>query len=533
MGRVYSYLRFSDPKQAAGSSADRQLEYARRWAEAHGMVLDESLSMRDEGLSAYHQRHLSHGALGVFLRAVDDGRIEPGSVLIVEGLDRLSRAEPFQAQAQLAQIINAGMTVVTAQDGQTYSREIIKDNPYRLIHSLVVQIRAHEESDTKSKRVRAAIRRQCEGWLAGTWRGIIRNGKDPHWVAWNGAGFALVEDRAAAVREAVRMYMDGLGGVEIIRRLTARGMRLSDAGKTTNNSLHALMRKRLLLGEKRITLDGQTYDLPGYYPALVTPGEWDALQVQLDRRSRRRGPAQIPSLFTGLGIAVCGYCGGAISTSNMMSRARRPDGLPWPGHRRLACNTYAQGGPCPCPGTIQAAPVERAVMLLCADQLRMDGLLSGGDQGAMIRADLAATRGRIAQAESSLDRLARALAQDDGPTPITLLRQMRDLEAQVAKDKAGADALERELAAYRPTATRSTADEWMSLIDGIEALDRPARLRAREMVRESFSRIVLWHRGDPAGVEGGEVLDLEITARGGGTVRLRVDRQTGGVLDQS
>lgn len=78
MPRVYSYLRFSDPKQAAGSSADRQTEYARRWAAERGLVLDEALSMRDEGLSGYHQRHVTHGALGVFLRAVEDGRIEAG-----------------------------------------------------------------------------------------------------------------------------------------------------------------------------------------------------------------------------------------------------------------------------------------------------------------------------------------------------------------------------------------------------------------------------------------------------------------------
>jgi DNA invertase Pin-like site-specific DNA recombinase len=104
MPLVYSYLRFSDPRQAAGSSADRQLEYAQRWAAERGLVLDELLSLRDEGLSGYHQRHVTHGALGVFLRAVEDGRIEAGSVLVVEGLDRLSRAEPLKAQAQLTQI---------------------------------------------------------------------------------------------------------------------------------------------------------------------------------------------------------------------------------------------------------------------------------------------------------------------------------------------------------------------------------------------------------------------------------------------
>jgi DNA invertase Pin-like site-specific DNA recombinase len=90
------------------------------------MALDAALSLRDEGLSAYHQRHVKQGALCVFLRAVEEGRIPEGSVLIVEGLDRLSRAEPIQAQAQLAQIINAGISVVTASDGREYNCERLK-----------------------------------------------------------------------------------------------------------------------------------------------------------------------------------------------------------------------------------------------------------------------------------------------------------------------------------------------------------------------------------------------------------------------
>lgn len=181
-GVVYSYLRFSDPRQAAGNSADRQAEYAKSWAAARGLTLDESLSLRDEGLSAFHQRHIKQGALGVFLQAVDEGRIPAGSVLVVEGLDRLSRAEPIQAQAQLAQIINAGITVVTASDGREYNRERLKAQPMDLVYSLLVMIRAHEESDTKSKRVKASIKRLCDGWVAGHYRGLIRNGSDPRWV---------------------------------------------------------------------------------------------------------------------------------------------------------------------------------------------------------------------------------------------------------------------------------------------------------------------------------------------------------------
>jgi DNA invertase Pin-like site-specific DNA recombinase len=116
--KVYSNLRFSDAKQAAGGSIDRQRQYAKKWADEHGLTLDDSLSMRDEGLSAYHQKHVKTGALGIFLETVNTGTIPAGSVLVVEGLDRLSRAEPILAQAQLTQIINAGLTVVTAADGK-------------------------------------------------------------------------------------------------------------------------------------------------------------------------------------------------------------------------------------------------------------------------------------------------------------------------------------------------------------------------------------------------------------------------------
>ena len=56
--------------------------------------------MRDEGLSAFHQKHVTKGALGTFLAAVEAGKVPPGSVLIVEALDRLSRANPMDAQAQ-------------------------------------------------------------------------------------------------------------------------------------------------------------------------------------------------------------------------------------------------------------------------------------------------------------------------------------------------------------------------------------------------------------------------------------------------
>lgn len=543
MPKVYSYLRFSDPRQSTGSSAARQMDYARRWAAERGLVLDELLSLRDEGLSGYHQRHVTHGALGVFLRAIEAGLVDAGSVLIVEGLDRLSRAEPMDAQAQLAQIINAGITVVTAADGQEYSREIIKANPFKLILSLVVMIRAHEESDTKSKRVRAAIRRQCEGWVAGTWRGVIRNGKDPHWVRLksqvientchlkNNPQFELVPERAAALRFAIDRFQAGWGAVQIVREMAARGLVLTDAGKLGAGNLYKTLRKRLLVGEREMAVGGEVYRLVGYYPALLAEAEWDALQLAMDRRTRTRGVGEIPSIITGLGIAVCGYCGGAISTKNIMTRKRAADGRPQPGHRRLMCNTHASGAGCPVPGSWQAAPVERALMLYCADQLRMETLLRG-DEGSAIRVDLAAARRRLAGLETKLDKLARALLDDDGPTPITVMRQIRALEADAEAARAEIARAERELSGWQPASSPEFASQWLDLMEGVELLETEPRMRARELVRASFARIVIWHRGEPAGAGNGKVMDIEITARGGGQVWLRVDRDTGRMVDR-
>ena len=524
--RVYSYLRFSDPKQSAGSSADRQTEYARQWAAGRGLVLDEALSMRDEGLSAYHQRHVTSGALGVFLAAVDEGRIAAGSVLIVEGLDRLSRAEPIQAQAQLAQIVNAGITVVTASDGREYNRAQLKAQPMDLVYSLLVMIRAHEESDTKSKRVRAAIRRQCEGWIAGTYRGAIQNGKDPSWVRWAGGAIELIPERAAAVRLAVEMFRKGDGAVRIVRELTRRGLAVSGAGSSANN-LYKIFRLPALAGIKRITIDGEAYLLPGYYPALLSDTEFGELQHLAGDRFRRRGRGEIPGIVTGLNITCCGYCGAALVGQNMMSRKRQADGTPRYGNRRLLCCGHAHGGGCAVGGSCSVVPVERALLTYCSDRMNLSALLDAGDRAQPLRARLAASRQRIAVAGAQLDRVTAALLADDEAPPVSFARKARDLEASIAALTAEAEATERELAQAARHDTPALAETWAALAAGAEALDVDARLQVRQLVADTFERVVIYHHGVVPEQSDGRTIDVLLIAKGGAGRMLRVDRRTG------
>ena len=523
--RVYSYLRFSDPKQATGSSADRQLQYAQRWAAERGLQLDESLSLRDEGLSAYHQQHVKQGALGAFLKAVDEGRIPDGSVLIVEGLDRLSRAEPIQAQAQLAQIINAGITVVTASDGREYNRAGLKAQPMDLVYSLLVMIRAHEESDTKSKRVKAAARRQCEGWLAGTYRGLVRNGRDPQWLRWDGEAWQLIPERVEAVRYALELYKRGDGGTRAVRKLQEQGYQLSDYG-LAGQQLYRLIRLPALRGAKRVSVDGEDYLLEDYYPRLLSDDEFADLQVRTGTRHGRRGASDIVGLITGIGIAYCGYCGTALVAQNLLGRAKE-DGTLVDGHRRLHCTSYSKQSGCKAGGSCSVVPVERAVLAYCSDQVNLDRFLAPADDGQGLRKGLQTIRRRQEEAERQLARVTEALLVDDqAAAPLAFVRKARELEAELQQLQADAQRIEQELAGQQPKQTPARAELWRKLAIAADDIYSPEREQVRQLVLDTFSRIVIYMRGLVPDRKARSI-NMLLVSRTGQQIWLEVDRRTG------
>src|SRR5688572_21023023 len=98
--RVFSYLRFSSPEQARGDSFRRQTEEPERWCRERGLELDDTLTLHDLGRSAFRGSHAEFGALRVFLDLVESGRVERGSILLVESLDRLSREAVLDASAR-------------------------------------------------------------------------------------------------------------------------------------------------------------------------------------------------------------------------------------------------------------------------------------------------------------------------------------------------------------------------------------------------------------------------------------------------
>jgi DNA invertase Pin-like site-specific DNA recombinase len=118
---AYSYIRFSRAEQVKGDSQRRQYETTLAYCDRNNLVLDETLSLQDLGISAYRGKNATQGALSAFIRAVESGTIPHGSTLIVESLDRLSRDQLGRAQSLILGILEQGITIVTLSPEREYT----------------------------------------------------------------------------------------------------------------------------------------------------------------------------------------------------------------------------------------------------------------------------------------------------------------------------------------------------------------------------------------------------------------------------
>ncbi|MDQ1197505.1 recombinase family protein [Agrobacterium sp. SORGH_AS 787] len=343
--RAYSYVRMSTAKQLRGDSLRRQLERSRAFADEHSLLLDDSL--QDLGVSAWRGRNFKQGALGRFLAMVESGEVPKGSYLLIESLDRLSREAVPDALTLFMAIINAGITIATlGEDRQVYSRDTLNGDWTKLIIGLAVMSRGHEESQTKSERVRAANTRKRERARDGN--GQITS-VTPAWIdaartGTNSYSFTL-NDHAEAVKAIYEMAARGLGATAIARKLNWDGV---PAFKSRNgwyqSIIKALLRRHDVIGTfqphrmqdgKRVP-DGDPIE--SYFPAVIDKELFLRVQAMRNNPGRpgRKGNT-FANLFTGL--CHCAHCGGPMTIK--FSRVKGNEN-----GRYLVCSNYVRGQRC-------------------------------------------------------------------------------------------------------------------------------------------------------------------------------------------
>jgi hypothetical protein len=112
--KLYSYASFSSDKQKEGDSIHRQLTMAEEYVATHPQYNFELINKyQDDCRSAHHNKHITVGRLGEFLKDVKSGIIPKGSWVGCEAFDRLNRQPYWEAKDVFEELMNAGITVVT------------------------------------------------------------------------------------------------------------------------------------------------------------------------------------------------------------------------------------------------------------------------------------------------------------------------------------------------------------------------------------------------------------------------------------
>lgn len=434
--KCYSYIRFSSPEQAKGRSYERQLESARRFAKEQGWKLDETLCMFDPGLSAFSQEHLSKGALGTFLQAVEAGRIPIPSALLVENLDRLSRDKIPLALKQFLNLIEAGITIVTLMDRQVYNFESISRGMEQLLISISIMARAHEESKTKS------IRR-ADAWRKGRKDArTVKKKINARCVAWlrlseDKTKFVLIQNRVETVRRIYDLHIKGhgLGGIcKILNADNVPTFQKSTKGWGTT-SVRRILSTKTVLGEmqfkkmvvsdgkKRMVDDGDP--ILDYYPQIISQDIFYKAQEQTRLRKKSYGRiGKRNNLFQG--IVRCGYCG---STMQYGTRGRKK-------HKYLNCADSVRGL---CTyASFRYQDLEDVFLLHC-DKLRLQNIIKSGssEQGKRVeslRSRLLTIKSNIKESKQRVKNFTEALGVASSPDTIEHLVRLIDEEKIVQRE---------------------------------------------------------------------------------------------------
>ena len=324
--RAYSYLRFSTAEQASGGSLRRQTELAEDYAALHGMELDRALSLSDLGVSAFRGDNASHGNLKAFRTAIEQGVVAPGSFLLVESLDRLSRTTARKALRLIEEIVEAGVTVVTLSDGRQYTAESL--DGMDIMWALMVMFRANEESEMKSQRQKAV-------WLSKRQTLATRTftRRTPAWIALDAERKrVLIAERVAVIQTMVGWALAGAGKHGIAQRLNQAGVKtFGRAPYWEPTYVSSILTTPALVGtfvpHMFIHQDGRRIRIaltpvPNYFPAVLDPETFTALQATL-LRARGTGGRTNQTLRNVLTrLARCPYCGGPMTRLNCSVRSR-------------------------------------------------------------------------------------------------------------------------------------------------------------------------------------------------------------------
>lgn len=466
---VLSYLRFSTSEQLKGDSTRRQLDLSERYAAERGWAIDTSMS--DKGISAFRGSNATSGALAKLLELVKDKQIPRGSVLLVESLDRLSRNEITEALELFLSLVRSGLRIITLADDREYRQGQLELSG--LMYSLMIMSRAHEESETKSKRIGAAWRNKRANLDKKPLTSIV-----PSWLEVRGEKIVVHEAKAAVVKRIFRMVLDGHGLTAIVKRLNKEDAEIG------RSYVFKILHSRATIGEfqphRIVHSDGKRLREPAgepvknYFPAVVDEQTFYAAQAVLTKRRQHRGPnSKFINLFKGLL-----HDAKDKSPMRIVQKDRRAyaSGASLEGRSRHAVVAFP------------VAAFEAAFVLTVSEKQKLD---LKDSRVAELTHELQAVKGKLQGVVKRIDQINASLADTASDVPESMLPTMMKLDAERTRLTAEQESIRQRIAIARVGSPVEAAEQIAKLTFGIMSGDisEVDRLELQQAIAQLVQRI--------------------------------------------
>ncbi len=408
-------------------------------------------------------------------------------------------------------IVNRGITIVTLSDGRVYNAAT--DNTADLIVSITIMSRAHEESLTKSRRLKSAWTNK---------RSQLHEKKltarCPLWMRLNDdrTQFEFISERASVVREVISLAKNGMGQTIIAKTLNSRsvpsfsgnpkGWHPSYIQKIlTSTALYGEYQPGIFEGGRAIPHGSPVTD---YYPALISREEFYSLQAYRSQNAVGGGKARkgetVPNLLSGL--LRCGYCGSPMVIAGAAARRiRSADGkeVTRPPKKVLVCDGGRRGLGC---YAVQWGhkDFETSFLSFCRGiefEKVLADLRNGHSEGRELTLDekIRSVETEISAKDGRIKNLMVAI--EDGNAPASLVERIRLLEEEVSELRRTETALATELNLHRSARQElsSTAQHARSLIDSMASMESDELFRVRAALAAQFRRTIASVTLYPAG----------------------------------
>ncbi len=490
MPKAYRYHRYSSAKQDEGSSLRRQREATKALCEKHPEWDVVEPALEDKGESAWHGDHLRVGHLGRFRQRVELREIEPGSVLVIENLDRLSRQDVRTAKRWVEDMTDLGITVAVCNPEMLLDADAMSGNN---IGSMVIYLleagRSNKESGRKSEFQLAKV----EEFMAKAREGIVYTKRAPKWLQGkkDDKGFKIIEERAEVVRQIYRWSAEGMGFAAITKRLNETIPAWTEGYKSGRAEWKAGYVRDILTTP---AVEGEYHRKKGrarektgevltvYYPRIV-PAELVAAARSAHRLRagvHNVASGELQNLFTGR--VRCGHCDGT------MTRVAQGNGK-GTRYQYFVCVRAKNGGDCENTFNYRYDAFETAALDRMLHLALDHTHFIKTDEVPALFAKAAALRKELELKEAQQKRLLGFIMDnDDAPEARAMLNELRPQVAAIRNQLSEAEA------ALDAAKGKVTPDEHLRRVlevkDAIYSEDTETRQQARRTVLSAVQNVV-------------------------------------------